>query len=333
MRGKVSSQLNTAIEGFLENAGNMAEHIDNVSNPHAVTKSQVGLSSVTNDAQATKTEFTSHAGNVSNPHGVTKTQVGLSNVTNDKQATSAELTAHTTNVSNPHSVTKTQVGLGSVLNSEQATKTEYNAHVAGTTDKHGVTGITYDVNRNLKQYLDALQLEAGSGTMDHSLLVNRDLAEAHPVSSITGLSQAIGHETYTFFGTTADATETELFTTDTGAHIDANGRIKFDTTEALAIDIKVIAGVETFTGKIYAAKYSTQKACVTIPTTITRCDLSTAETIGNDTMACSYEIVANNPPEDGADGSLSLKVVGVESSELWWKAIFTITPMSLSEFE
>ncbi|PAE61125.1 hypothetical protein CHH88_04465 [Bacillus subtilis] len=36
------------------------QHINNKSNPHGVTKDQVGLSNVTNDKQATKTEFDAH---------------------------------------------------------------------------------------------------------------------------------------------------------------------------------------------------------------------------------------------------------------------------------
>ncbi len=40
---------------------------------------------------ATKSELTSHTGNKSNPHGVTKAQVGLSNVTNDAQVKRSEV--------------------------------------------------------------------------------------------------------------------------------------------------------------------------------------------------------------------------------------------------
>lgn len=41
-----------------------------------VTKEDVGLSNVTNDEQATKTEFNAHTANKSNPHSVTASQVG-----------------------------------------------------------------------------------------------------------------------------------------------------------------------------------------------------------------------------------------------------------------
>lgn len=75
----------------------------------------------------------SHIGNKSNPHGVTKVQVGLGNVNNtsdaDKPVSTAQATAiadakaagtnaqanlntHTQNKSNPHNVTRDQLGMG-----------------------------------------------------------------------------------------------------------------------------------------------------------------------------------------------------------------------------
>lgn len=368
MSGKVSAQLNAAIESFFENAPDIAGHIGNTDNPHATTAEQVGLGNVTNNAQATKAEFTAHANNSSNPHSVTKTQVGLSNVTNDKQATETQLLTHTANATNPHSVTKAQVGLSNVTNDKQATeanlnahtanvnnphavtksqaglsnvdniqqasKSEYNSHVAGTADKHSATDIIYDELHNVKEYVDQLALESGTGTMDHSLLQNRDLTNAHPISAITGLSQAIGYEKYTFLGTTEDSTQTELFTTDTGTYIDENGRIKVPSSDtALAIEMKLIYGdqqgsLDRFSHSLYV----TQTAIANrIAGTVV--DLKTSDPIiaGSGLEATAFSLSANHAETVMGDGSLSLKVVGVES-ELWWKAIFTITPMLFSEF-
>ena len=108
-----------------------------------------------NDAigkKANETEFNSHITNKSNPHNVTKEQVGLGNVpnvaTNDQTPTytvataNANLTSgekistafgkiakaisslisHLANKSNPHAVTKTQVGLGNCDNTSDANK-------------------------------------------------------------------------------------------------------------------------------------------------------------------------------------------------------------------
>ena len=74
----------------------IATHTSDTSNPHSVTKAQVGLGSVDNTSDANKPistaqaaaiktvqdDVTSHKNNTSNPHSVTKAQVGLGNVDN-----------------------------------------------------------------------------------------------------------------------------------------------------------------------------------------------------------------------------------------------------------
>lgn len=59
-------------------AADLAGHINNKSNPHGVTTTQIGA--------ATKTEFDTHATSKSNPHAVTAAQVGLGNVDNTADA-------------------------------------------------------------------------------------------------------------------------------------------------------------------------------------------------------------------------------------------------------
>ena len=98
-----------------------------------------------------QTALNTHTGNKSNPHSVTKSQVGLGNVpnvaTNDQTPTYSDKTTlvtlssgekisiafakiklaittlinHLANKSNPHGVTKSQVGLGNVENKSSAT--------------------------------------------------------------------------------------------------------------------------------------------------------------------------------------------------------------------
>ncbi len=106
------------------------EHDKNTTNPHKVTKAQIGLGNVANVEQATKVEFNTHTNNTTNPHNVTKSQVGLGNVTNVEQASKTELTTHTTSKTNPHSVTKSQVGLGNVDNYATANQTEAEQGIA-----------------------------------------------------------------------------------------------------------------------------------------------------------------------------------------------------------
>lgn len=101
------------------------------------------------DSKANTSALTSHTGNTSNPHSVTKSQVGLGNVpnvtTNNQTPSYTEastltamssgetvstafgkiakavstLISHLADKSNPHDVTKSQVGLGSVDNVKQ----------------------------------------------------------------------------------------------------------------------------------------------------------------------------------------------------------------------
>ena len=89
-------------------------------------------------AKSLETTVSNHTGNTSNPHNVTKAQVGLGNVDNtsdlnkpistatqaalDDKADADDLTSHTGNTSNPHNVTKAQVGLGNVDNTSDLNK-------------------------------------------------------------------------------------------------------------------------------------------------------------------------------------------------------------------
>lgn len=71
--------------------------VNNKTGAVVLTKSDIGLGSVDNVRQATKSEFDAHVANTNNPHGVTKAQVGLGNVQNYGIATQAEARAGTSN--------------------------------------------------------------------------------------------------------------------------------------------------------------------------------------------------------------------------------------------
>ena len=157
---KVKEDLEQSIG---EGSGTLTSHIANKSNPHEVTKEQVGLGNVDNTADkdkpvstaqseaisAAKAEVTKsindHIADVRNPHQVTKEQVGLGNVDNTsdlnkpvsnatREALSALsdsvtqiVNAHAQNYSNPHQVTKAQVGLDRVDNTNDLEKPVSNA--------------------------------------------------------------------------------------------------------------------------------------------------------------------------------------------------------------
>jgi hypothetical protein len=86
-------------------------HLDDTSNPHSVTPSQIGA--------ATAADLTAHEDDTSNPHGVDTTQIGA--------ATAADLTAHEDDTANPHGVTYTQAGAAPA------------SHVTDETNPHNVT--------------------------------------------------------------------------------------------------------------------------------------------------------------------------------------------------
>jgi hypothetical protein len=134
----------------------------------------------TNDGNTTTvaTNLSTHAALTNNPHAVTKTQVGLPNVDNtsdaNKPVSTAQATAigvvqtdvntHEALTNNPHSVTKTQVGLSNVDNTTDAGKpvstaqqTAIDAKVADAIN-NGTTTIAPSQNA----VFDALALKANS---------------------------------------------------------------------------------------------------------------------------------------------------------------------------
>ena len=79
-------------------------------------------------ASAVQTNLNNHTGNKSNPHGVTKEQIGLGNVDNISTMTvlsgfRAELDTHVAKTNNPHNVTAAQIGAPTI---------EYGSYTGGT---------------------------------------------------------------------------------------------------------------------------------------------------------------------------------------------------------
>jgi hypothetical protein len=118
-----------------------ADHTANVSNPHIVTASQVGLGAVTNESKATMftsptftgattsaNTFTSTVATGSAPLVVSSTTL-VTNLNADLldgqhgsfYTANSVFASHTSNVSNPHTVTTTQLNLQNVTNESKAT--------------------------------------------------------------------------------------------------------------------------------------------------------------------------------------------------------------------
>lgn len=107
------------------NGGGLTDHINNYSNPHNVTKDQVGLANVQDYPVATTLQAQD---GISNGFYMTplRTRDAISAIGG------AMVTAHTNRTDNPHSTTKTHVGLGSVQNYAVATQPEAEAGALDT---------------------------------------------------------------------------------------------------------------------------------------------------------------------------------------------------------
>lgn len=96
-------------------------HATNLSNPHAVTKAQVGLGNVDNTSDLDKvvSNATQTALNLKANQATTYTKTEVNALVT---AVDSDLDTHVANTSNPHNVTKSQVGLSNVDNTSDINK-------------------------------------------------------------------------------------------------------------------------------------------------------------------------------------------------------------------
>jgi len=141
----------------------VGQHESNHSNPHAVTKSQVGL------------------GNADNTSDLDKP---ISNATQSALNSKAPLT-HLNDYSNPHSVTAAQVG-ADPSGSAAAVQANLNVHTQSNTEH----GLVDDGSGNLYLADDGIY-KAVPLNGSHNELADRDALDSHPVSAITGLQTAL----------------------------------------------------------------------------------------------------------------------------------------------
>jgi len=149
-------KMSTAFGKIAKAISSLISHLANTSNPHSVTKTQVGLGSVDNTADSAKPVSTAqataiadakkagtdaqsnidaHLEDTANPHGVTKSQVGLGNVpnvaTNDQTPTYTAASSLTALSSGE----KMSVAFGKVSKAVS----DLISHIANKSNPHGVT--------------------------------------------------------------------------------------------------------------------------------------------------------------------------------------------------
>lgn len=186
----------------LVKGSDLTSHVEDKSNPHGVTKTQVGLSNVDNVKQATKAEFDSHVADKSNPHSTTASQVGAYSKTESDNrfetpvGSQQKVNAHADLTNNPHGVTKAQVGLGSVPNnsmasqaeaeagtsnarfmSPQRTKQAIDVHANSTNNPHSVTKTQIGLG-SVPNYGLSSKAEAESGTANNRFMSPLRVKEA-----------------------------------------------------------------------------------------------------------------------------------------------------------
>lgn len=169
---------------YASNAGGLAAHINNLDNPHSVTKAQVGLAAVQNFGIATQLQATEglistaymtplrvreavntfaavlvseHSSRTDNPHQVNKSQVGLSNVDNYPTANTQEAVG---GVATNRFVTP--AGLKAAIDSGLTVSA---AHIANKQNPHDVTKAQVGLF-NVENYLIATEQEARAGILN-----------------------------------------------------------------------------------------------------------------------------------------------------------------------
>jgi hypothetical protein len=148
-------------------------HIGNKSNPHSVTKSQVGLGNVPNVATNDQTPTYSDTTTLVTLSSGEKISIAFAKI----KLAITTLINHLANKSNPHGVTKSQVGLGNVDNKSSAT-------IRGELTKGNVT--------TALGYTPANQTDM-TNAQDAITQLNSDYDTIIVGTSVTTTSQVINH--------------------------------------------------------------------------------------------------------------------------------------------
>ena len=142
-------------------ASDLTAHTGNTSNPHSVTKAQVGLGNVPNLAPNDMTITFEQAENRDN----IMTNETLSTLFGKIKKVIADVISHLTNGNNPHSVTLAQVGAAAASHSHSALDIDADENDPALPVTAGGTGVkTLSALRNLISINAAVGVYTGDGT-------------------------------------------------------------------------------------------------------------------------------------------------------------------------
>lgn len=269
--------------------------------------------------------LTNHVSNTSNPHQVTKTQIGLSNVDNtsdeDKPVSSAQAAAisdaksagttaqstinnHIADLNNPHQVTKTQVGLGNVNNTADADKPISTATQTALNNKLSTSG-----NQTLSGSLTItgdLTVQGTTVTQDAETLSVKDNlivtnSDKITLANLSGL--AINISSVATYGIVYDPSDQTVKLGE--GTINSGGEFTFNSSEGLAIAVRDDSSLMT-DGDLIAWDGTSNKLVDSGKSISDFVDLSSAQTItGNKTLTGYFKVIGT-----AADRHLTTRGIG-----------------------
>lgn len=207
LESSLSREISRAKDAEKSNADSLATHSANQSNPHAVTKEQVGLGNVPNVTTNDQTPSYTESSTLSALTNGEKLSIAFGKIA---KAISS-LISHLANTSNPHKVTKSQVGLGNVDNTSDTNKPV-------STAQQSAIDLAY---ANSNAYTDQKISELINGaptTLDTLGEIASAMAEHEDV--VSALNEAIGKK--------ANQTELDTHTGNDTIHITANERTNWN---------------------------------------------------------------------------------------------------------
>ena len=244
----------TEIAGLINGAPTTLDTLGEIATAMSENQSVVEALNSAIGTKANVSDLTTHTGNTSNPHSVTKAQVGLGNVpnvsTNDQTPTYSDTTTfetltsgekisvalgkiklaitnlinHIANKSNPHGVTKSQIGLGNVGNFKAVSTvagqglTEDEKANARTNIGVGTSSFSGDYNDlSNKPVVDTALSSTSTNTVQNKV-VNAALNEKADKSKYGDTTINVGRKADTTVGTCSTAEGQNTTASGDGSH-------------------------------------------------------------------------------------------------------------------